>query len=86
MTERACTEHPRTIFVSCLGLQLENFQMGQYYTGVVSIAALENYFRRIDKLVLQGPQRWGLVMTAGDTARAEHLEKMRRNSITEVEA
>eukprot|EP00435_Cladocopium_sp_Y103_P037004 s2894_g9.t1 len=39
--------------------------------GVVSIAALENYYRHIEKLVTQYPQCWGLIMTADDTARAE---------------
>ena len=49
--------------------------------GVVNIAALENYFRHIKKLVTQYPQCWGLVMVADDTARAERLEKIRRHLV-----
>eukprot|EP00435_Cladocopium_sp_Y103_P072900 s399_g41.t1 len=52
--------------------------------GIVSIAALECYYRHIEKLITQYPQCWGLVMVADDTARAERLEKLRRHLIIEA--
>ena len=45
---------------------------------IVSLAALENYARAIEKLVMQWPACWGLIYAADDAARAERLEKHRR--------
>ena len=59
------------------------FRCARVMLGLVSIAALENYFRHIEKLVTQYPQCWGLIMVADDTARAERLEKIRRHLVIE---
>ena len=45
---------------------------------VVSLAALENYVRFVEKLAIQWPQCWGLIYQADDAARAERLERHRR--------
>ena len=60
------------------------FRCASIMLGLVSIAALENYFRHIEKLVTQYPQCWGLIMVADDTARAERLEKIRRHLVIEA--
>ena len=46
---------------------------------ICSLAALEAYFRHVERLVTQWPQCWGLIYSADDTARAEKLEKWRRH-------
>ena len=46
---------------------------------IANLAALEAYYRTIEKLVIQYPQCWGLIFAADDTARAERLEKLRRS-------
>ena len=45
---------------------------------IVNLAALELCFKQVEKLVTQYPQCWSLIRTAEDTARAERLEKIRR--------
>ena len=45
---------------------------------ISSLAALETYFRQIEKMVVQWPQCWGLVYAAEDNARADKWEKWRR--------
>ena len=66
-------QSPRPSIIPGLVMQLE------IMFGVVNIAALENYFRHVEKLVTQYPQCWGLVMVADDTARPERLEEIRRH-------
>ena len=46
---------------------------------IANLAALEAYFRAMEKMVIQYPQCWGLIFAADDTARAERLEKIRRS-------
>ena len=46
---------------------------------ICSLAALEAYYRHVERLVTQWPQCWGLIYSADDTARAEKLEKWRRH-------
>ena len=51
---------------------------------IVSLAALQNYERHIEKLVMQWPGAWGLIYEADDRARAEQLERLRRQLIAEA--
>ena len=51
---------------------------------IVSLAALQSYERHIERLVLQWPGAWGLIYEADDRARAEQLERLRRQVIAEV--
>ena len=53
---------------------------------IVTLAALQLYEKVIEKLVLQWPKAWGLIAQADDKARAEKLEKIRRNIVLEVAA
>ena len=55
------------------------FKWAALMLNIVNLAALELYFRHIEKLVIQYPQCWSLIYTAEDTARAERLEKIRRH-------
>ena len=50
------------------------FKCSALMLNIVNLAALELYFRHIEKLVIQYPQCWSLIYTAEDTARAERLE------------
>ena len=50
---------------------------------ICSLAALEAYYRHVEKMAIQWPQCWGLIYTADDTARAEKLEKWRRHWVIE---
>ena len=51
---------------------------------IVSLAALQSYERHIERLVLQWPGAWGLIYEADDRARAEQLERLRRQLIAEA--
>ena len=51
---------------------------------LVSLAALQSYERHIEKLVLQWPGAWGLIYEADDRARAEQLERIRRQIFAEA--
>ena len=46
---------------------------------IVNLAALEAYYRTVERLVIQYPKCWGLIYSADDTARAEKLEKIKRH-------
>ena len=46
---------------------------------IVNLAALEAYYRTIERMVIQYPKCWGLIYSADDTARAEKLEKIKRH-------
>ena len=52
--------------------------------GIVSLTALLNYEKMIERLVIQWPNAWGLICQAEDKARAEKLEKIRRNFVAEA--
>ena len=51
---------------------------------IVSLAALQSYERHVEKLVMQWPGTWGLIYEADDRARAEQLERLRRQMIAEA--
>ena len=52
--------------------------------GIISLTALLNYEKTIERLVVQWPAAWGLICQAEDKARAERLEKIRRNFTAEA--
>ena len=59
------------------------FKVAAISLGITSVAALLLYERTIEKLVQQWPKAWGLVAMADDKARAERLEKLRRNLLAD---
>ena len=64
----------RVFKVACMSLSL------------VTLAALLLYEKVIEKLVLQWPKAWGLIVQADDKARAEKLEKIRRSIALDIAA
>ena len=54
--------------------------------GIISLTALLGYEKMVERLVIQWPAAWGLICQAEDKARAERLEKIRRNFAAEAEA
>ena len=50
---------------------------------VVSLAALQLYEKTIERLVMQWPKCWHLIVLADDKGRAERLEKWRRRYMIE---
>ena len=64
----------RVFKVACISLNL------------VTLAALLLYEKVIEKLVLQWPKAWGLIVQADDKARAEKLEKIRRAIVLDIAA
>ncbi|CAL1127083.1 unnamed protein product [Cladocopium goreaui] len=50
---------------------------------VVSLAALQLYEKTIERLVMQWPRCWHLIVLADDKGRAERLEKWRRRYMIE---
>ena len=50
---------------------------------IVNLAALEIYGNHIERLVVQWPACWGLIYAADDLARAERLQKLRRQFTVE---
>ena len=65
---------------------LEGFQAAAIMLGIVSRSALLNYEKMIERLVVQWPAAWGLVCQAEDKARAERLERIRRNFVVDQTA
>ena len=55
------------------------FKTAALMLGIISLTALLNYEKTIERLVVQWPAAWGLICQAEDKARAERLEKIRRN-------
>ena len=55
------------------------FKAAALMLGAVSLAALQSYEKTIEKLTTQWASCWGLIARADDTARAEKLERIRRN-------
>ena len=55
------------------------FKTAALMLGIVSLTALLNYEKMVERLVVQWPAAWGLICQAEDKARAERLEKIRRN-------
>ena len=53
---------------------------------LVTLAALLLYEKVIEKLVLQWPRAWGLIVQADDKGRAEKLEKIRRAITLDIAA
>ena len=64
----------RVFKVACISLNL------------VTLAALLLYEKVIEKLVMQWPKAWGLIVQADDKARAEKLEKVRRAIALDIAA
>ena len=62
------------------------FKTAAIMLGIVSLAALLNYEKLIERLVVQWPMAWGLVCQADDKARAERLERIRRNFVVDQAA
>ena len=60
------------------------FKTAALMLGIVSLTALLNYEKMMERLVVQWPTAWGLICQAEDKARAERLEKLRRNFVTEA--
>ena len=63
---------------------LRVFKCAALMQEIVSLAALQSYERHIEKLVMQWPGTWGLIYEADDRARAEQLERLRRQMIAEA--
>ena len=59
------------------------FKVAALSLGIVSLAALQQYEKVIEKLTTQCPQAWGLVAQADDKGRAEKLEKIRRGVLAD---
>ena len=59
------------------------FKVAALSLGIISLAALQQYEKTIEKLTTQYPQAWGLVAQADDKGRAERLEKIRRSILTD---
>ena len=51
---------------------------------LISLAALDSYSRRIEKLATQWPSCWGLIYAADDAGRAEKMERIRRSLASEA--
>jgi hypothetical protein len=50
---------------------------------VVSLAALQLYEKTVERLVMQWPKCWHLIVLADDKGRAERLEKLRRRFLVD---
>jgi hypothetical protein len=50
---------------------------------VASLAALQLYEKTVERLVMQWPRCWHLIVVADDKGRAERLEKIRRKLVVE---
>ena len=60
----------------------EGLQGRGSHAGVLH-SALASYEKMIERLVIQWPNAWGFICQAEDKARAERLEKIRRQFITD---
>lgn len=62
------------------------FKVASISLRILSLAALQQYEKLIEKLTLHWPQAWGLIALADDKGRAERLEKIRRNIMVDLQA
>ena len=62
------------------------FKVAAISLGIVTLSALQQYEKLIERLTLHWPQAWGLIALADDKGRAERLEKLRRNVVVDVQA
>jgi hypothetical protein len=62
------------------------FKVAAISLGIVSLSALQQYEKLIERLTLHWPQAWGLIALADDKGRAERLEKLRRGVIVDLQA
>eukprot|EP00435_Cladocopium_sp_Y103_P052950 s2244_g16.t2 len=62
------------------------FKVAALALGIISLSALQQYEKVVEKLTLQWPQAWGLIVLADDKARAERLEKIRRSILADQQA
>lgn len=81
--------HTRPRFLSSVvpfaeGVSWRVFRCCAIMLNIINLAALELYYRHIEKLVVQYPQCWSLIYVAEDLARAERLEKHRRRLTIEA--
>jgi len=51
---------------------------------ICSLASLLMYEKQIERLTVQGPRNWNLIAHADDKARAERLERLRRNLVIDA--
>ena len=59
------------------------FKVAALMLGFCSLAALSAYEKTVERLVIQWPNAWGLICYAEDKARAERLEKTRKQFVTD---
>ena len=59
------------------------FKVAAISLNIVSLAALQQYEKSIERLTLHWPQVWGLIAQAEDKGRAEKLEKIRRGLVAD---
>ena len=62
------------------------FKVAAISLGIVSLAALHQYEKTVERLTLHWPQAWGLIAQAEDKGRAERLEKIRRGIVADSQA
>ena len=55
------------------------FKTASIMLDIISLAALLRYEKMMERLVNQWPKAWGLIYSADDKARAEHIDKIRRS-------
>ena len=60
------------------------YKVAMLMLGICSLASLSLYERTIDKLVMQWPKCWHLIVLAEDKARAERLEHIRRRLVRDA--
>ena len=60
------------------------FKTASLMLGIISLTALLGYEKMVERLVIQWPAAWGLICQAEEKARAERLEKIRRNFVAEA--
>ena len=51
---------------------------------IASLASLHAYEKCIERLVVQWPSAWGLICSADDKARAQHLDKIKRKFVQDI--
>lgn len=59
------------------------FKVAAISLGIISLAALQQHEKLVERLTLHWPQAWGLIALADDKARAERLEKIRRGLVAD---
>jgi len=59
------------------------FKVAAISLNTVSLAALQQYEKTVERLTLHWPHAWGLIAQAEDKGRAEKLEKIRRGLVAD---